>query len=356
LHWWRGAALGAATIGATLVAAGPASAAPTVPAWAGPPVKPKVNALDFDQMFPKTITIRVGQSVRWTINGFHDVALPAKGQSPPPFALPLIQTPVTGITDAAGKALWFNGQPTLSINPQVANPAGGSTYNGSSYVNSGLPLGPGAPKPYTLKFTKAGTFKFYCLVHPGMQGTVKVLAAKAKGKTTAPGQARTLARKQETQQTTKAKTLAKVKPPAGQVFAGNDTFGGVTWLRFFPDNVTIKAGQSVMFASHSRTELHTVTFGPAAYVTQLENNFVEPLPGTAPPVFIENPLGAYPSDPPPLPAYDATNHGNGFLNAGGLQLGGPTPSTATITFTKPGVYKYDCLVHPGMEGTVTVTP
>ena len=32
------------------------------------------------------------------------------------------------------------------------------------FRNSGLPNGP--PKPYVLKFTKAGTFKFLCLVHP----------------------------------------------------------------------------------------------------------------------------------------------------------------------------------------------
>ena len=27
-----------------------------------------------------------------------------------------------------------------------------------------------------------------------------------------------------------------------------------------------------------------------------------------------------------------------------------------LTFTKPGVYKYYCLVHPGMAGTITVLP
>ena len=28
----------------------------------------------------------------------------------------------------------------------------------------------------TVKFTKSGTFTYYCDIHPGMKGTVKVLA------------------------------------------------------------------------------------------------------------------------------------------------------------------------------------
>jgi plastocyanin len=31
--------------------------------------------------------------------------------------------------------------------------------------------------PFTLTFTKPGVYKYYCLIHPGMAGTITVLAA-----------------------------------------------------------------------------------------------------------------------------------------------------------------------------------
>ena len=33
-----------------------------------------------------------------------------------------------------------------------------------------------------------------------------------------------------------------------------------------------------------------------------------------------------------------------------------SPAQYTLTFTKAGTYGYDCLVHPGMDGTITVMP
>jgi hypothetical protein len=69
-----------------------------------------------------------------------------------------------------------------------------------------------------------------------------------------------------------------------------------------------------------------------------------------------NPLGAFPSDPPPLPPYTGANHANGFESTGILAAGGgPLPSSMKITFTKPGVFKYECVVHEGMDGKITVT-
>ena len=74
-----------------------------------------------------------------------------------------------------------------------------------------------------------------------------------------------------------------------------------------------------------------------------------------PPTLLVNPLAAYPTEPGPLPPYTGTNHGNGFEGAGILGKGGPLPSAVKITFTKPGVYHFECVIHKGMDGTVTVT-
>ncbi len=68
---------------------------------------------------------------------------------------------------------------------------------------------------------------------------------------------------------------------------------------------------------------------------------------------IFNPKVAFPSG-------GATYDGSGFVNSGLLFLrvppGSQKPPTYSLTFTKPGTYEYDCLLHPGMDGTVTVLP
>jgi len=324
------------------------------PVSAGPPKPPGIKHLEFNGFFPSATEIHVGDSVSWAINGFHTVTFLAKGQPAPPLIITSGAIPLSGKLDAAGAPLWFNGQPTQIINPQAAAPAGGKAYNGSGFLNSGLPGG-GPPKPFVVKFTKAGTFTFNCLVHPGMKGVVKVLP---KGKSV-PSVKQDLAAAslQEAADRVKARALAKVHPGAATVLAGNDGSGPVAWLRFFPSNLKIKAGSSVEFKISSKREVHTITFGPSAYTSKIEETFTAPLPGgSGPPTIGVNPLGGYPSDPPPLPPYTGSNHGNGFEGSGVLSLGGPLPSSIKITFTKPGVYNFECVVHENMDGKITVTP
>ncbi len=331
-----------------------AAAAFVAPVSAGPPKPPKIAHLDFDGFFPSATQIHVGDSVSWSINGFHSVTFLAKGQSLPPLIITSAASPITGKLDSQSIPFWFNGNPSQIINPQAGAPAGGNTYNGTGFLSSGLP-GEGPPKPFVVKFTKAGTYTFNCVVHPGMRGTVKVLP---KGKPVPSAkQDRLAAAAQERAGIAKARALAKVKPAAATVLAGHDA-GAVTWLRFFPSNLTVKAGTTVEFKIASAREVHTITFGPAAYTSKIEETFTAPLPGASPgpPTIGVNPLGGYPSDPPPLPPYTGANHGNGFENAGILSLGGPPlPSSAKITFSTPGVYDFECVIHANMDGKVTVT-
>lgn len=93
------------------------------------------------------ITIPVDTTVTWTNasnNVRHTVTFPVAGQQPP-----------------AGP-------------PDQVPPSGGSTYDGTTLTNSG-PISPG--NGYSLTFTKAGTYTYYCLFHDGptgMIGTVTV--------------------------------------------------------------------------------------------------------------------------------------------------------------------------------------
>lgn len=341
-----------AAMTASLMAAGGASAR-TYRLSAGPPLRPAVKQLEFDRFFTNSVTVHRGDTVRWAINGFHDVAFVPKGTPTPAPFVPDPTNPVTGAIDAAGLPFWFNGQPNLDLNPQVALPAGGKTYNGTGYVNSGLPTGPAAPKSFSLKFTRTGTFSYVCLIHPGMTGTVRVVAPKQRIKS--PAAVARAERIQLATLTTQALALARVKVASGHVRIGNDR-SNIAWLRFFPANVTVKAGQTISFDMHAPSETHTVSLGPPAYTTNIEQNLIQVKPQAAgPPKVFMNPLGAFPSDPPPLPPYTGSNHGNGFENSGVLANAGPQPSSVAITFTKPGTYHFECVLHRGMDATVTVT-
>ena len=136
-----------------------------------------------------------------TRSGFHTVDLPKKGgkaaraaRSPP------ARRP--GLNDAAGNPFWFNGAvPQVGFNPLARQEQPRQDADATAArrrINSGLPPESGKPKPMTVKFTKAGTFAYYCDIHPGMKGSVKVVAksktipsAKADAKTRQrPGRAR----------------------------------------------------------------------------------------------------------------------------------------------------------------------
>lgn len=330
----------------------------TAPVSAGPTKEPKIGNVDFDGFFPYRTRIHAGDSVSFTIGGFHTVTFLAKGQALPPFIITSPSTPISGQLDASGNPFWFNGKPTQIINPLAGAPAGPSTLgaSGSAFVNSGLP-GEGPPKPFVVKFSKAGVYVFHCIVHPGMQGTVTVDPKNQRVPSAA--QDERTANKEDREAVKQAKRLAKVHPPSATVLAGHDA-GPVAWLRFFPQNLTVKKGTTVEFKVSSKREAHTITFGPAAYTEAVEKSFIGPVPGTGSPPAIPpttgiNPTGGYPSDPLPLPPFTGTNHGNGFEGSGILSLGAPGPSSVKIKFTKAGVYNFECVLHKGMDGKVTVT-
>ncbi|HEX6023364.1 MAG TPA: hypothetical protein VFZ00_15315, partial [Solirubrobacter sp.] len=119
--------------------------------------------------FPSKVTIAAGDSVKFAPAGFHTLNIPPKGG---PAILPIFApngTKVEGSNDAAGAPFWFNGQPALGFNPLLVQMGYGKTftYSGKKQVQSGLPLAQ-KPKPMTVKFTKTGSFTYFCSLHPGM--------------------------------------------------------------------------------------------------------------------------------------------------------------------------------------------
>src|SRR3954447_17192998 len=180
MQLYVGRAVVVAAAGLAMLAAAPAALAKTKSVDVGTPV-PYQKQLqrdlgsDANAFFPRTIAVNVGDSVKFTPRAFHSVDFPKKGGK----ALRLITgtgTKVAGAVDAAGAAFWFNGQDQLGFNQKLLKDKWGkkNSFTGSKSINSGLPFA-AKPKPYTVKFTKAGTFTYFCDVHPGMKGTVRVL-------------------------------------------------------------------------------------------------------------------------------------------------------------------------------------
>ena len=79
----------------------------------------------------------------------------------------------------------------------MALPAGGDTYSGQGYFNSGIIEGtmnpaPG-PRTYSLTFAQPGRYEYICVIHDqeGMSGYVTVLAPQASSGSSQPGMPRT---------------------------------------------------------------------------------------------------------------------------------------------------------------------
>jgi len=108
-----------------------------------------------------------GTTVTWTMRDrfeIHTVTF-ASGQKPPDFILPEPQS---------------QGPPKLLMNPKALVPTMAKAYDGTGYLNSGILFPPGVPgnppTSYSLTFTKAGRYEYWCLVHvpEGMRGTIVV--------------------------------------------------------------------------------------------------------------------------------------------------------------------------------------
>jgi plastocyanin len=335
------AAAGAQT---KIVTAGPPKSLNNVAAKYLPRSFPKTYNPDVNAFFNQRTTVNVGDTVSFHINGFHTVDLPGRSGADLPLIVPQ-GTLASGFKDAAGNPFWFNGKlPVVGLNPALFSRGKAHAYNGSSRLDSGL----ASSKPFNVSFTKPGTYKFFCDVHPGMVGYIVVKPKGAKIPSAKQDAAALLA--EETADIKAAKKLIKATQPANTVSIGESASDGVELYTMFPNTLSVKAGTVVTFhmSAHSR-ETHTATFGPAAYVSAIAKTF------QAGPAF--SPIGTYPSDPTSPLMLGPSTHGNGFVNTGVLDNDPSTKQigpSSQIDFTTPGTYHYQCLIHPFMHGTIIV--
>ena len=307
------------------------------------------RSADLQSFYPRNAVVREGDTLTFRFAGFHTVVFPARGTRPPePVAPTGAPTPPTN--DPAGSPYWFVGQPLLGLNPAAFVPTAAKAVTGRQTVSSGAPQG-NNPR-FTVSFPRRGTYQVYCALHPKMKGKVTVLP-----KTARPPSGAVQKRQAAAQLAADRKAVTRVlrlareatsNAPVVQLGVGT---ARLSVLQFLPARRTVAPGTELTFRMAGRNEIHTVTFGPTAYVDALQARTFEGPPTE--PIASE---GAYPSDPPgTVPSLSPTTHGNGFLNSGVLSDPGiPGPKSFKVRFDTPGAYDYRCLVHPFMRGTITV--
>jgi plastocyanin len=130
--------------------------------------------------------------------------------------------------------------------------------------------------------------------------------------------------------------------------AGDNEAEFLEFMTFFPQELTINAGDTVFFDFQGHHAPHTVTFLSGEEVPKLIVPADESgTPAAGEPQIMFNPAAAF-------PAGRNTYDGTGILNSG-LNVLFPPDQTFTVTFTAPGSFDYLCLVHPlMMKGMVTV--
>jgi len=283
--------------------------------------------------YPRKIEIATGDTVIWKFAGVHNVAFLGGEKFP---------------------ALFVSEGDRLSFNPLVAFPAGGTTYDGTGYHNSGMsPDNPALFVKYTyaLTFTKAGTYDYVCVVHgPGMGGTVEVQDRVSGAPASAAAQG---GRDQAATLRAGTAALAAWKPTSQGSTVVAPMVGsialGYSLLRFSRLPLTVTRGATVTWTMQDPFEIHTVTFTsgqkPPDFV------LVQPQP-KGPPKLMLNPKTVAVT---PQKTYD----GKGYVNSGLLystSTPGNVPRSYSLTFTTPGRYEYWCIVHvpEGMKGVIIV--
>lgn len=244
---------------------------------------------------------------------------------------------------------------------------GACSYTGGQVVNSGLlipafnpqtgNLIKGVPLPsFAVRFNaKPGVYHYFCLIHgPSMSGTIRVVPAAAPVTTAAQAAARS-ARQYRTQVAHAAASEASIHSGPTPGAAGHTNFivqagsqyGRVEMDQFYPAAADVKAGDTVTFTPGG---FHTVTFlpplGPAIQPQCEVPGPDKPFRGYAG-CNMEVLLGKG-----ALPYGNPAAYAGGPLNSGLLVV--PQPHAFAVTFTKPGTYRYVCLVHAHMGGVITV--
>ncbi len=227
-------------------------------------------------------------------------------------------------------------------------------YDGTGFVNSGLVFGvPDAPPTFSVKFTAAGSYDYFCFIHPLMTATVNVQGpgigvqdnqASVDGRGDAL-YASSIAELKAAAGSQAAKPVAVTGTAAAKKYtlaisSANDIASGDV-MQFFPASLNVGVNDSVEFVSNVHTP-HDVAFpGPAD------------LSGPPPPGLED--FDPFEDSLNYTPGVKLDNSKVVISPVFGLEF--PAGTSATFSFAKTGTYDYACILHvsQGMVGRINVT-
>lgn len=293
---------------------------------------------------PNELWIHSGDSIRWylTSTEIHTVSFLTPGQVRPPNWGMVYGVPV--------------GCPGSTPD--------GAAFDGSTCVNSGIlgqdgDIGTGL-KTYSVRFPSPGNFKFNCLIHFDMTGTVHVLEssralpydqsfytreAQSDASDLVSDGGRLVSRgiAENNDGGSAVKVTAGVGEIATTTGAGSQT---VSLNRFLRDVVVIRVGDTVEWTNLDPTTPHTVTFGMEPTDPRPPFGSVTPTPDGARQSVITSAADRLSSGLLVLATQDRPN----------LPISPLGVTRFRVTFGAPGVFRYICALHDnlGMKGTVIV--
>jgi len=318
--------------------------------------------IDLQGIYPKVPVVHVGDTIDFSIVGFHTIAVQPNGTDVLPLIVPTGgKFPVT--PDANGVPFWWGDVvDAFGLNGAVFAPTP-LTFDGTAIVHSGGPTPPLTQR--SVMFTAPGTFVLACEIHPFMRGMVKVVDPGVKIRRFAKQEKKGM--QQLRKDAKRAKQLDKKLTKKANKHHGNARSHGhknkvkmhatvrtgagtprFSLLRFYPMDATVKAGGTITWKWTGFNEVHTVTILKQPDLDALSANLF-----AGPTV---DPVGGLPTEKPGDPViHTADVHGNGLLGSGIIQdPAGAAPNTFMAQFNSPGVFTYRCLIHTGMTGTITV--
>lgn len=384
-----------ALVGATIAAPVGSDAAPkggklVVQAGAAHPTN-KNAPYEYTRYYPEVLNIHRGQTVSWKILGFHSITFSKSGQ--PGFYRPDEAPGTYAIPER-----WFatgcgqSGQKACVLK------------SSTPFLSSGAPFFSGGPFATTFDVPPGG-YTYFCVVHPGMKGTINVVPNNKPVKTQRQVDAEIASQARADSANADALFRADQKPVSTVNADGQRVWRGllgdstrdnhVSILAFMPSNLEIAAGDKVEYTYRDYTvnEVHTVTFP-----TEATGSF-EPVPHglgafgiyfscdpDSPTSGAKGVPGMWGAIGPPCPANfefafapwmtqahpapgnqvltPAMYHDSGMLlpkrTSKGFRVlpdtGATLPSTFEAEFPAAGTFTYECNIHVDfMTGSVSVT-